>query len=124
MNLNLHQRKSAMQNLWKKESNQTGAQYNDIFAGGKEDAEEKNQAIAIRLSSAGHHKINQLSTAFRKRGNDIFADRQWPRAMKLYTQALCYAELGCEDIALAYSNRSACFFHMKMYDEIDWYWTG
>ncbi|XP_055295214.1 SET and MYND domain-containing protein 4-like [Sitodiplosis mosellana] len=37
--------------------------------------------------------------------------------MDLYNRSLCYAKVGTSNVALAYSNRSACFFHMRMYDE-------
>lgn len=37
--------------------------------------------------------------------------------MHLYNQSLCVAQVGSENVGLAYGNRSACFFHLKMFDE-------
>ncbi|XP_055303363.1 SET domain-containing protein 3-like isoform X2 [Sitodiplosis mosellana] len=38
--------------------------------------------------------------------------------MECYNQSLCFAEIGSENVALAYSNRSACNFHMMLYKEV------
>ncbi|KAJ6649304.1 SET and MYND domain-containing protein 4, partial [Pseudolycoriella hygida] len=49
------------------------------------------------------------------KGNEKFVMRKFMDAMSLYNKSLCFAENDSENIALAYGNRSACFFHLKEY---------
>lgn len=60
-------------------------------------------------------KSDETALRKRKEGNTYFGRHQWSEAMELYNESLCYAKPGSEHISLAYSNRSACFFNMKMY---------
>lgn len=53
----------------------------------------------------------------RKEGNSYFGRHQWKDAMELYNESLCFSENGLEQMSLAYANRSACFFNLKMYIE-------
>lgn len=62
-------------------------------------------------------KNNGQSTEHRKLGNKLFAQKKWREAMESYNKSLCYAENNSENVALVYSNRSACFFHMRMYEK-------
>lgn len=62
-------------------------------------------------------KSDVLSIQKRNEGNELFAEREWTMAMEKYNDSLCFAEPGSENISLAYGNRSACFFHLKLYEE-------
>ncbi|XP_055295571.1 SET and MYND domain-containing protein DDB_G0273589-like [Sitodiplosis mosellana] len=95
-------------NLWKKES------YVNLFPFVPDDIALKSVQLLNTLSS---RKSNEKSTELRMEGNTQFGTGQWSVAMDLYTKSLCYAETGSENVALAYSNRSACFVKMRMYKE-------
>lgn len=62
-------------------------------------------------------KSNIVSLEKRKEGNKRFADREWSLAMEKYNESLCFSEQGSENISLAYANRSACFFHLNLFNE-------
>lgn len=49
---------------------------------------------------------------------NILVKKNWEKAAISYNKSLCFAEPGTENIALAYSNRSACFFKVKMFDKV------
>lgn len=104
-----------MNNLWKKEITQNHTRYVDLFDGIQED--EQTADVFETMGSITFQKSNRESTELRMRGNELFATKHWSRAMFWYTQSLCFAEVGTENVALAYANRSACFFNLKMYDE-------
>ncbi|XP_055306392.1 SET and MYND domain-containing protein 4-like [Sitodiplosis mosellana] len=104
---------SKMDNLWKKEKVQ--GNYVDLFAS------VKNPYFDIYLQSvkAQHtRKNNQKSTEWRSKGNELFRQENWLEAAICYIKSLCFAEVGTENVALAYSNRSACYFHMRLYNEV------
>lgn len=106
--------------LWQKESNDESAYYIDIF--------QQQRKIIY-----GYHRLvnspdniffnptskdNKRSTNIRKFvGNEAFGKQQFVRAVHEYNRSLCFAEIGTENVSLAYANRSACFFKMKMYDK-------
>lgn len=94
--------------LLKKEKDQNGSKYFDIFATFDQNLE---QPVANP-----RNKDNAQSTASRKQGNELFRVNNYSDALELYNISLCFAELGSENVALAYSNRSACFFHMNKYE--------
>lgn len=104
-----------MDNLWKKDTAQKHDRYVDLFACIKDD-EEWNKSYKT-LESLAAPKNNCKSREIRKHGNEAFLMKDWYRAMNLYTQSLCFAEIGTENVALAYANRSACFIHVNGYDE-------
>lgn len=99
-----------MENLWKKESHKSDAMYVDIFASLVRDP------TVQYFIDFHNYKNNKQSIKFREFGNKKFSSKNWSESMHLYNQSLRYAEIGSENIALAYSNRSACFFKLKMYD--------
>lgn len=103
-----------MNNLWKKETNQADALYVNLFISVQDDIAYKSAHL---LNSFRFGKNNSQSTKLRMQGNFKFRLDQWPEAMDLYNRSLCYAEVGTNNVPLAYANRSACFFYMKMYDE-------
>lgn len=102
--------------LWKKD----GSTYVDLVSHTK----------ALESSTAAHaltgsfrkligvqrvHKSNKMSTALRELGNKHFSDKQWSSAIESYSKSISFAEIDTENLGLAYSNRSACFFQLKMY---------
>lgn len=60
-------------------------------------------------------KNNENSTSFRLLGNAQFQRKDIEAALALYNTSLCVAENGSAQLALAYANRSICFFQMKLY---------
>lgn len=97
-----------MENLWKKEELCV-----NLFPFVPKDITFK----AAQLVDTDSRKNDQQSTELRKKGNAKYGNKRWADALELYTQSLCYAENGSENVALAYSNRSACFLKMEMYTE-------
>ncbi|XP_037032561.1 SET and MYND domain-containing protein 4-like [Bradysia coprophila] len=107
--------------LWKKETNELGSAFVDITKKVRSNsaitsriaAEEKE--FSKKLSESTKIKTNRLSVTYRENGNSKFKQQNWMEAMELYNQSLCYAEIGSENVSMAYGNRSACFYHMQMY---------
>ncbi|XP_037033180.1 SET and MYND domain-containing protein DDB_G0273589-like [Bradysia coprophila] len=64
-----------------------------------------------------NRKNNEISTQCRRDGNTKFKNADWMEALNAYNQSLCFAEIGSENVSLAYANRSACFLHLEMYDK-------
>lgn len=100
--------------LWSKESNQEDALYTNFVdpTGHLERVYQSNQ-MDIKI----HTKNNELSLKYRKEGNDKFTSVLLQAAIECYNKSLCFAETGSVNVGLAYGNRSACFFHLKMYDK-------
>ncbi|XP_055322500.1 uncharacterized protein LOC129578250 [Sitodiplosis mosellana] len=95
--------------LWDKESNQQNALFVDLFANVKFDIPAPRGVLP--------QKSDQISQRLREKGNDYFVRKDYFAAMKLYNQALCFAENGSEQLSYAYSNRSSCFFRLKLYSK-------
>lgn len=116
--------------LWKKESSSAvgagDALFIDLFADKSkikgyaewnrqlENADWKNRFLNRSIVPG---KNNAVSDSYRAEGNLYFKNRRWTEAMELYTQSLCFAQLDTPNVSLAFANRSACFFEMKMYDK-------
>ncbi|XP_055295209.1 SET and MYND domain-containing protein 4-like [Sitodiplosis mosellana] len=108
----------AMDNLWKKDSNEAGAFYVDLFASYSGDKQTEGLIDEFaKIVAMACSKDDEISTMYRQRGNDCFRVKNWSAAMDLYNRSLCFAEVKSENIALAYSNRSAAFFQMQKYEE-------
>ncbi len=115
--LEFHSRK--MDLLWHKDNS---GSYVDIF---KNVSTEASDSFIIRLNETEsklkalkiNDKNDKISVMCREQGNEQFRSDQWLEAMNSYNSSLCYAEIGSETVGLAYANRSACFFQLKMYDE-------
>ncbi|KAG4079341.1 hypothetical protein HA402_008033 [Bradysia odoriphaga] len=107
-----------MDNLWK---NENSIKYVDLFDSMQENGE-RNDLIEINetsniLNTIKFLKNNTKSTESRLLGNNYFAKNDWHMAMELYNKSLRSAEVDSENVALVYSNRSACFFHLNMFAE-------
>lgn len=109
--------------LWQKEP-RNHELYVDIFKNmSTKDQNLDSYLIEIAETSARlaalnfHKKNNKVSSHYRKKGNTQFQKENWLESMNLYNQSLCYAEIGSENVSLAYANRSSSFLHLKMYNE-------
>lgn len=60
-------------------------------------------------------KSDENSKRLREIGNKFYTQRQFFEAIIKYNESLCYAENESENISLAYANRSAVYFEMKLY---------
>lgn len=102
-----------MENLWKKDAKRS--EYIDVFRS----VENFSSDMLIEVfKTKTALKNNQKSTELRLKGNDFFRQKNWMQAIELYNKSLCFAEVGSENEALAYSNRSACYFHMMLFNEV------
>lgn len=64
-----------------------------------------------------HQKNNQKSKLLRIQGNELFRKKEeLSNALECYNKAVCWAEPGSEDMAIGFANRSAIYFHWKLYD--------
>lgn len=102
-----------MENLWHKESDSASASapYVDLF-------KSVQKSPINNLPSDQFRKNNERSAALRNDGNEKFRLENWEAALNSYNRSLCLAEIGSENVGLAYANRSACFFRMEMYDRV------
>lgn len=99
-----------MEKLWKKESGQSI--YVDLFASHEMCEDECEEFYEYQSQ-----KDNQQSTELRMKGNMKFRMGLLSEAMNLYNESVCFAEIGTENVALAYVNRAECFLQLKMYKE-------
>lgn len=100
--------------LWKKESNRSDSLYVDfctLYA--KQHMNAESERSALKMSE----KSDATSQLKRVQGNKLFGQSKWADAIEMYNESLCYAENGSKNISLAYANRSACFFKLKLYRE-------
>lgn len=105
-----------MENLWKKEATPAGNQYVDYFPPLRIDTI-LSDIFSNMTSSQTSHKDDGYSKAMRLIGNDCYQMGDWVSAMIAYNKSLRYAEIGSTNVAMGYTNRSACFFSMQMYAE-------
>ncbi|XP_031619234.1 SET and MYND domain-containing protein 4-like [Contarinia nasturtii] len=105
---------SAMENLWKKETPGRKSNYIDLFP---RLFPARLDQLAQKLRSDNGEKNNTISTELRLEGNDLFRSNEFVKAMDFYSASLCFAEIGTENVALVYANRSSCFLSLKMYEK-------
>jgi hypothetical protein len=60
-------------------------------------------------------KCNDRASECRNAGNKCYSERHFFDALVKYNESLCRAVDGSHAVGLAYANRSAVFFEMKMY---------
>lgn len=61
-------------------------------------------------------KSNEKSDLLRSEGNQLYALRNFHDALARYNGSLCAAENESENSGLAYANRSAVYFELKLYE--------
>lgn len=110
--------------LWRKESNKKNAFYVDLFKAQRYDQkwltkvhEDTLKNIKMYKTTHPWQKDDNVAVEKRKLGNTFFQQLNYRAAMEQYNKSLCFAKPGSENISLAYANRSACFYHMEMYDK-------
>lgn len=62
-------------------------------------------------------KNDKLSETFRAEGNKFYAARHFFEALIKYNESLCCASLESENLGLAFANRSAAYFEVKLYEK-------
>ncbi|CRL05941.1 CLUMA_CG019150, isoform A [Clunio marinus] len=62
-------------------------------------------------------KCNESSDTLRAEGNQLYARKMFYDALLKYNESLCAAESESENMGLAFANRSAVYFEMKLYDK-------
>ncbi|KAK9889713.1 hypothetical protein WA026_007095 [Henosepilachna vigintioctopunctata] len=62
-------------------------------------------------------KNNEKSTELRRKGNEKFGLKKDEEALETYTYSVVTAENDSETLGLAYANRSAVLFKLKLYNE-------
>lgn len=108
-------------NLWAKEEYRKDL-YIDLFSQQYHDSawmkkvhEDIKRYIKAKKGYQQWQKCDKAAGFDRECGNKYFQKNMFRVAMDYYNKSLCFAENGSKNINLAYSNRSACFFNMKMY---------
>lgn len=99
--------------LWKKEPS---GLLIDIFTN-VDSVDTESREIKFIIGMERSKKNNKTSTELRELGNDKIKERDWYQSMTLYNRSLRYAEIGTENVSLAYANRSLCFLKMGEYDK-------
>lgn len=62
-------------------------------------------------------KSYERAVTLRNEGNKMFVEKSYFDALLKYNESLCYAERGSEAIGLAYANRSAVYYELKLYEK-------
>lgn len=62
-------------------------------------------------------KSNEKSDLLRAEGNKFYSQKQFFDALLKYNESLCRAELETSSVGLAFANRSAVYFEMKVFDK-------
>lgn len=61
-------------------------------------------------------KSQERAEKTRNEGNNLFVEKSYFDALLKYNESLCYSEPGSEAIGLAYANRSAVYYEMKLFE--------
>lgn len=61
-------------------------------------------------------KSHERAEKLRQDGNKLYVEKSYFDALLKYNESLCYAQLGSEAVGLAYANRSAVYFEMKLFE--------
>lgn len=62
-------------------------------------------------------KSNERAEKTRNEGNKMFVQKSYFDALLKYNESLCYAEEGSEAIGLAFANRSAVYYELKLFEK-------
>lgn len=100
--------------LWKKE--RSSGEFVDIFKN-VSPMDELSWKMRIAVGVSLSKKKNETSTFHRESGNKEMQESHFYVAMWYYNVSLCFAEIGTDNVSLAYANRSLCFLKLKMYDK-------
>ncbi|XP_031632222.1 SET and MYND domain-containing protein DDB_G0273589-like [Contarinia nasturtii] len=98
--------------LWKKDSDGNFIDFGDFEINAQQKVELDSKYGACNPDMGG--KNNEKSIKLRKKGNTLVCPL---KALDCYNHSLRLAENESKHVALAYSNRAACFYEMGFYDE-------
>ena len=62
-------------------------------------------------------KSEETAEAARSKGNKFYLERNFFDALVKYNESLCHAGKGSEAVGLAYANRSAVYYEMKLFEK-------
>jgi tetratricopeptide (TPR) repeat protein len=62
-------------------------------------------------------KSNKIADVLRAEGNKLYSERNFFDALVKYNESLCHSSPNSEAMGLAYANRSAVYFEMKMFEK-------
>lgn len=63
------------------------------------------------------NKSDAISIEKRRKGNELFVQKQYFQAMEMYNESLCFATEGSVNASLAYADRAFSFLKLEMYNE-------
>lgn len=90
----------------------------DWIAGEKlNDCEEKKKNRINMPDENQMREISEEADVYRSEGNKHYCERNFYDALVKYNKSLCHASVGSEALGLAYANRSAVYFEMKMFQK-------
>lgn len=102
--------------LWEKENSETGPIYVNLFKNVDRHCIDRMLRQYERTKNSSP-KDNRVSTEYRNKGNYLFAQKRWSKAMERYNDSLRFAETGSENVSLAIANRSTCFLELKSFEK-------
>lgn len=69
------------------------------------------------VSKKESHKSTDKAETSRSEGNKLYIERNFFDALVKYNESLCHAAGGSEAVGLAFANRSAVYFEMKLHEK-------
>lgn len=69
------------------------------------------------LDFLSNMKCDTKSESLRADGNKFYSERKFFDAILKYNESLCHASQSSENLGLAFANRSAVYFEMKLFDK-------
>nr|XP_057942102.1 SET and MYND domain-containing protein 4 [Doryrhamphus excisus] len=90
----------------------------DIFSSAQSVTTQDDVCCLQSISARHHgHKDTGEAARCRERGNISFKCRKYTDAALHYSQGVCFAPQGSEQLSLCYANRSAALYHLQHYQE-------
>lgn len=103
--------------LWRKESTRLDSLYVDLCDVNDDDSFFSSFSDDDSIETEMPAKNNELAKHYRQKAGEHCELKNWFDAIELYNQALCFAECYSTEWAAILTDRSICFFQLKMYDE-------
>lgn len=111
--------------LWKRETRHENALYVDLFRKlnskmshlfGADAKAHFSTSESMMDQNPRYEKNDAQSILYRKQGDELFHQKKWYEAMKIYNQSLCLAEIRSSNLGIGYAKRAQCFYQLKMYE--------
>lgn len=74
-------------------------------------------ALTLQVFTMNQRKSNEKSEKLRAEANRLYVQKKFYDALLKYNESLCFAVPESENMGLAYANRAAVYFEMKLYDK-------